>query len=89
MHRLAVFVSAFSTTRFLYSALYISVTETFHRVLQMQIMIITLLENFEFALPPQDERTKIHRKPTAVMMPMAKGHKGAWMGLLVKPVDSD
>jgi hypothetical protein len=55
----------------------------------MQIIIITLLEHFEFALPPQDERTKIHRKPTAVMMPMAKGHKGAWMGLLVKPVESE
>ena len=53
----------------------------------MQIMIITLLEKFEFSLPPQDERTKIYRKPTHVMMPMAEGHPGSWMGLLVKPLD--
>lgn len=55
----------------------------------MQVMIVTLLENFVFSLPPQDDRTKIHRMPSAVMMPMAKGHRGAWMGLLVKPVESD
>jgi len=55
----------------------------------MQIIIITLLEHFEFALPPQDERTKIHHKLTVVMMPMAKGQKGAWMGLLIKPVESE
>ena len=53
----------------------------------MQITIITLLEKFEFSLPPQDERTKIYRKPAHVMMPMAEGHRGTWMGLLVKPRD--
>jgi len=53
----------------------------------MQIMIVTLLDQFEFSLPPQDERTKIYRKPSHVMMPMAEGHQGAWMGLLVKPLN--
>ena len=53
----------------------------------MQIMIVTLLDQFEFSLPPQDEKTKIHRKPTHVMMPMAEGYQGAWMGLLVKPLN--
>jgi len=56
-------------------------------VLQMQITIVTLLENFEVSLPPQNERTKIYRKPSHVMMPMAQGHRGAWMGLLVKSVN--
>ncbi|KAI0306242.1 cytochrome P450 [Multifurca ochricompacta] len=56
-------------------------------VLEMQILITTLLENFEFSLPPQNEKTKIYRKPSHVMMPMADGEKGAWMGLRVKPIN--
>jgi hypothetical protein len=50
----------------------------------MQVIILTLLENFEFSLPPQTEKTKIDRKPCHLMMPMAKGEKGVWMGLHIK-----
>ncbi|KAN0136054.1 cytochrome P450 [Lactarius tabidus] len=53
-------------------------------VLEMQVIILTLLENFEFSLPPQTEKTKIDRKPCHLMMPMAKGEKGVWMGLHIK-----
>ncbi|KAH9989045.1 cytochrome P450 [Russula compacta] len=56
-------------------------------VLEMQTMIITLLDNFEFSLPPQNEETKIRRRPTHLMVPMVDGRKGAWMGLLVKRVN--
>jgi len=56
-------------------------------VLEMQVIIVALLENFEFSLPPQNEKTKIYRKPCHLMMPMAKGEKGVWMGLLIKPVN--
>ncbi|KAF8260788.1 cytochrome P450 [Lactarius quietus] len=55
-------------------------------VLEMQVMIVALLENFEVSLPPQNEKTKIYRKPSQIMIPMAKGEKGAWMGLLIKPL---
>jgi hypothetical protein len=53
----------------------------------MQVIILALLENFEISLPPQNEKTKIYRKPSHLMMPMAKGEKGVWMGLLIKPVN--
>ncbi|KAI0263458.1 cytochrome P450 [Gloeopeniophorella convolvens] len=56
-------------------------------VLEMQAIATTLLENFEFSLPPQDERTRIRRMPTHIMMPMAAGEKGAWMGLFIKPLN--
>jgi len=56
-------------------------------VFEMQVIILALLENFEFSLPPQNEKTKIYRKPTQLMMPMAQGEKGVWMGLLIKPVN--
>ena len=52
----------------------------------MQVMILALLENFEFSLPPQNEKTKIYRKPSQFMLPMAEGQKGVWMGLLIKPL---
>ena len=58
-----------------------------HRVLEMQLIAVTLLENFEFSLPTQTEKTRIHRKPTGLMTPMAEGELGAWMGLVVKSVD--
>lgn len=83
MHRLAIRVSKPGPpTRLLVHQ--ISVTEIFSRVLEMQTMIITLLDNFEFSLPPQNEKTKIRRRPTHLMVPMVDGRKGAWMGLLVK-----
>jgi hypothetical protein len=50
----------------------------------MQIIILALLENFEFSLPPQTEKTKIYRKPSQIMLPMAVGEEGVWMGLLIK-----
>jgi cytochrome P450 len=56
-------------------------------VLEMQIIILALLENFEFSLPPQNEKTKIYRKPSQIMLPMAEGEKGVWMGLLIKPLN--
>ncbi|KAN0129562.1 cytochrome P450 [Lactarius tabidus] len=56
-------------------------------VLEMQVIILALLENFEFSLPPQNKKTKIHRKPGYIMLPMAEGEKGIWMGLHIKPVN--
>jgi len=56
-------------------------------VFEMQVIILALLENFEFSLPPQNEKTKIYRKPCHLMMPMAKGENGVWMGLVIKPVN--
>ena len=54
------------------------------RVLEMQVIILALLENFELSLPLQTEKTKIYRKPSHFMLPMAKGEKGVWMGLHIK-----
>ena len=53
----------------------------------MQVVILALLENFEFSLPPQNEKTKIFRKPSQIMAPMVEGEKGAWMGLLIKALN--
>ena len=63
-------------------------TSPFHRVLEMQIIIITLVENFELSLPPQTEKTRIYRKPIALMLPMVKGRPGSWMGLAVKSLEA-
>ncbi len=60
---------------------------TVFRVLEMQIIILALLENFEFSLPLQNEKTKIYRKPSHLMLPVAKGEKGYWMGLFIKPLN--
>ena len=57
---------------------------TAFRVLEMQIIILALLENFEISLPSQNERAKIYRKPCQIMLPTAEGEKGVWMGLLIK-----
>jgi len=56
-------------------------------VIEMQIILVTLLEKFEFSLPPQNEKTRIYRKPSSLMSPMAKGSPGGWMGLVIKSVD--
>jgi hypothetical protein len=53
-------------------------------VLELLILIMTLLENFEFSIPPQHEKTRIYRKPSAIMYPMIENKPGAWMGLAVK-----
>lgn len=53
----------------------------------MQIIIITLLENFEISLPPQTEKTRVYRKPIGLMAPMAEGRREPWMGLVVKSLE--
>ncbi|KAF8267874.1 cytochrome P450 [Lactarius quietus] len=56
-------------------------------ILEIQIIIVALLENFEFSLPPQNEKTKICRRPCQIMLPQAGGEKGVWMGLHIKWVN--
>ncbi|KAH9018119.1 cytochrome P450 [Lactarius pseudohatsudake] len=56
-------------------------------VLEMQIIILALLENFEISLPPQNEKTKIYRRPSHVMLPMREGQNGTWMGLHIKSLN--
>ncbi|KAI0263463.1 cytochrome P450 [Gloeopeniophorella convolvens] len=56
-------------------------------VLEVQTIVVAILENFEVSLPEQTQKTRIYRKPSHVMLPMADGHKGAWMGLHVSPVE--
>ncbi|VDC00881.1 unnamed protein product [Peniophora sp. CBMAI 1063] len=53
-------------------------------VIEMQAIAATLIENFEFGLPPQTKENIIHRKPTGVMAPMTEGGTSIWMGLKVK-----
>ena len=53
----------------------------------MQIIIVTLVENFELTLPPQTEKTRIYGKPYGLMVPMVKGRQGAWMGLGVRSLE--
>jgi hypothetical protein len=53
----------------------------------MQITIVTLLENFEFSLPTQTEKTRIYRKPVGLMVPMVEGRQGSWMGLGVRSLE--
>ncbi|KAI9446037.1 cytochrome P450 [Lactarius indigo] len=56
-------------------------------VLEMQTIILALVENFEFSLPPQNEKTKVYRRPSHVMLPMREGQNGTWMGLHIKPLN--
>ncbi|KAI0263454.1 cytochrome P450 [Gloeopeniophorella convolvens] len=55
-------------------------------VLEMQVIATSLLENFEISLPPQNEQTRVFRKPGGTMAPMMNGVEGAWMGLVIKPL---
>ena len=64
---------------------YKSPVDIVYRVLEMQVIILALLEKFEFSLPPQSK--KVYRKPGYIMLPMAEGEKGIWMGLIIKPVN--
>ncbi|TFY82541.1 hypothetical protein EWM64_g1476 [Hericium alpestre] len=52
-------------------------------IIEQQAIAAALLENFDFTIP--DKPAVIHRKPTAIMMPLADG-LGLWMGLKVKSV---
>ncbi|KAH8995128.1 cytochrome P450 [Lactarius hatsudake] len=59
-------------------------------VFEMLVIVTTLVKHFEFSLPPEREGEKtprICRKPTVLMMPMAEGQVGPWMGLVVKPLN--
>ncbi|KAI9449724.1 cytochrome P450, partial [Lactarius psammicola] len=57
-------------------------------ILEMWTIIVTLIENFEFSVPPQIETTRIYRKPIGTMMaPMVEGRPGAWMGLVLKSLE--
>ena len=76
-----------SSRKYPHALCYRPPVEVVCRVLEMQVIILTLLENFEFSLPPQNKKTKIYRKPGYIMLPMAEGEKGIWMGLLIKPVN--
>lgn len=56
----------------------------------MLVIVATLVKHFEFSLPSELEGEKmprICRKPTVLMMPMAEGYLGPWIGLVVKPLD--
>jgi hypothetical protein len=53
----------------------------------MQIIIITLVENFEICLPPQTEKMRIYRTPLGLMVPMAEGRRRSWMGLSVRSLE--
>jgi hypothetical protein len=80
-------VSLGSSRMYPYALYYDSLVESICSVLEMQVIILALLENFEFSLPPQSKRNKVYRKPGHIMLPMAEGKKGIWMGLLIKPVN--
>lgn len=53
----------------------------------MQILIVALVENFKFSLPPQTEETRIYRTTIGMMVPMAEDRRGPWMGLVVEPLE--
>ena len=56
-------------------------------IIEMQAIAATLLENFEFSLPPQTAKTIITRKPLVLMVPMVEGIQYPWMGLKVRCLD--
>ncbi|KAI0263467.1 cytochrome P450 [Gloeopeniophorella convolvens] len=56
-------------------------------ILEMQMIAITLLENFEFSMPPPNEKTRVYRKPSGIMMPMCEGELGVWLGLVIKALN--
>ncbi|KAI9452156.1 cytochrome P450 [Russula earlei] len=53
-------------------------------IIEMQAIAATLLENFEFSLPPQTPESRITRKPLVLMVPMVEGSAYPWMGLKVR-----
>ncbi|KZV76310.1 cytochrome P450 [Peniophora sp. CONT] len=53
-------------------------------VIEAQAIAATLIESFEFALPPQTKENIVHRKPTVIMAPTTESHPGGWLGLKVK-----
>ncbi|KAI0088171.1 PAH-inducible cytochrome P450 monooxygenase PC-PAH 1 [Irpex rosettiformis] len=55
-------------------------------LIEMQAIIVALVENFEFAVPPKEQNTEVVRKPLGLMSPMVKGRQseGVLMPLIVK-----
>jgi alkylphenol/PAH-inducible cytochrome P450 monooxygenase len=51
----------------------------------MLVIVATVLRHFEISLPPAE--IVVRRKPSIIMMPMAEGQIGAWMGLVIKPLN--
>lgn len=56
-------------------------------IIEMLAIAATLLENFEFSLPPQTSETRITRKPLVLMVPMTESRMYPWMGLKVRCLD--
>ena len=84
LHRLAIFVSPRGRKPYLMSHVDRTDETTVFSVLELIVLATTLLENFEFSLPPQTEKTRIYRKPSFIMYPMVEDQPGSWMGLVVK-----
>ena len=55
-------------------------------VIELQAILASVLEKFEFAMPPDADKHPVCRKPTLVMTPIVEGHRGTWLGLTVKNV---
>lgn len=57
-------------------------------LIEMQAIIVALIENFEFSLPPKEQRVEIVRKPIGLMSPMVKDRydEGVLMPLAVKAI---
>lgn len=55
-------------------------------VIELQAILASVLEKFEFAMPPDADKHPVCRKPTLVMTPIVDGHRGTWLGLSVKNV---
>ncbi|VDC03589.1 unnamed protein product [Peniophora sp. CBMAI 1063] len=53
-------------------------------VIEMQAIAATLIESYEFALPPQTKDNTIKRMPTVIMAPATEAHPTGWLGLKVK-----
>jgi hypothetical protein len=85
LYRLAICVSLSTSKEKTFKLT--SLTVILPRVIEMQTIAVALLENFEFSLPPQNEKTRIYRKPSRLMAPMVEGNPGAWMGLVIKSVE--
>ena len=54
----------------------------------MLVIITTVVKHFELSLPSRGgKEVQIYRKPSVMMMPMAEGQIGAWMGLVLKALN--
>ena len=55
-------------------------------LIEMQAIIVALIEDFEFSMPPKECNIEIVRKPLGIMSPMIKSrlNEGVLMPLIVK-----